>query len=129
MRLLKNPWILALMIYLISFVLNAIMIVFLARIKFVSSSVTGIIAGIAVAQLYTHYYKEIMPKMLRLKVVLYHLCIFMGIGILSAYLYGILDIAFLIIFVVLGLVLSAVLYLVLGFGGRIQMKALEKQKK
>lgn len=121
-NILKNSWILAVMIVLISTAVN-----FIAGIFIDMSGVIAVLATLFSAmfagQLYSIYFKELMPKILRLKVALNYLCIQVAVVCLYLLAFEILELWLLIVLAGLSLIASAVVYWAIGWGGRMQLKS------
>ena len=127
-KLLKNPWILAGILLgielIISFIINIVM-------EMLGSSrlgVGGIIAASSVGQIYANAFKEIMPKILRLKVTGIYMAVQVIVGSLYIYFFESIDIVLICILLGVFLIYSLLVYWLLGSSGKMYLKALEKRK-
>ncbi len=136
--MLREPWVVAVLLFVISAVIG---LIFFAVVEFLNlgstslSSISGLIGAMIVGQVYVGCFKEVMPKKVRKKVAM----IYLAIQIVLGFLYGlilrpelVLDSRDLLFFsgllVVIAILYSLAVYWMLGLGGKSYLKALEKRE-
>ncbi len=130
--LLKNSWILAGLLLVISIILGLIILSVVDFFKLSSSTsgITIIVGAMLVGQIYVMNFKELMPKKLRINVTIIY--VLPQIALVLLYIF-ILDVPidyllFFSILIPICLFYSFILYWTLGFGGWIYLKALQKRE-
>lgn len=131
-NLLKNLWALAGLLMAINIVLGLIILFAVEFFKIGSSGVSaiaGMVGAMIVGQIYAMSFKEIMPKKLRIHVTITYTLAQMVLG--SLYIF-VLDISnYLLFFAILigiSLFYSLIIYFMLGSGGKIYLKGLQKRE-
>lgn len=128
-ELLKNPWILALYINLVSFIVNAITAIFIPEMQSAMSGASIIIGAISAGQIYVHAFREAMPKRLRFSVAIKFAVIQTLLGLLVLFGIGDINPLLMTVYTALLIIFTVVVYFMLGMGSRIQLKAIEKHEK
>jgi len=119
--LLKNPWILTLILIIISFVLGILVSVLFGPETSLNAAVT-MIAALIVGRIYGKTFKEIMPKNLKIKVSLYFVLFQLILG--SVFLTNIIELNLILIgmAVVILFIVFWIVYFMLGVGSRTFVK-------
>lgn len=126
-NILKNSWVLAIMIVISASIINFLINLFIG-IGIVMVAIATLAAAMFAGQIYTIAFNDVMPKILRLKTAVNYLCIQIALSISLIFAFGFFEIWALALMIGAALIASAVVYWAIGFGGRIQLKALEKRK-
>ena len=125
-NILKNSWVLSIIIILISAIVNFLASMFINMISVIAVLAT-LFSAMFAGQIYFMAFKKIMPKILKLKVALNYLCIQVILSILVIFYLRIFEIWVLALIIGVSLIASAIVYWAIGFGGKIQLKAVEKK--
>ena len=131
-ELLRNQWILALLLLGINLILGAIVLAVVSILKIGNSgvvAVAGLSSAMAVGQIYTSSFREIMPKKLRINVVAIYILAQVPFGILYAVVLEPQNFSLFVgILIAASLVSSVFVYFMIGSGGKAQLKAIQKKE-
>lgn len=129
--LLKNHWILAGLLLIITLILGLTIVALIRYFKVPTpaSIIAGVIGTMIVGYIYTVNFKEVMPKKLRIKVVAIYILVQMLFGILLFWVRGGLNVVIIISLLVGLSIFFPFIYWILGSGGRIYLKYVEGVQK
>ena len=131
-ELLKNPFTLAGFLLGIDIILGVIVLAGVHFFKIGDSgvaAVAGIASAMAVGQIYTASFKEIMPKKLRINVVAIYILAQVASGILYALVLRLPNFSLFVgILIAASLISSVFVYFLFGSAGKTQLKAIQKKE-
>jgi len=128
-ELLRNSWILAVLVFVISVFVGFVITFIFGEVSMAASAVCGFIAAMGVGQIYTYAFREVMTKRLRFKTALDFFIIQAAMGGLVLIMLVNIPWWLFVIFMLVIIPYSLLIYWSLGFGGRMQLKGLERKNK
>ncbi len=130
-NLLKNHWILAGLLLIITLILGLVIVALIRyfNIPTPASIIASVIGTIIVGYIYAANFEEVMPRKLRIKVAVIYIVVQVLFGILLFWVRGWLNIVITISLLVGLSIFFPFIYWILGSGGRIYLKYAERVQK